>query len=146
MRIKSVCVSILALVCMAAAIAMYGQEIRSMIVGNVTDSSGAAVPGTRITVKNEGTGIAYTTTTGASGTYTIPDLLAGTYTVTATKEGFRTFQATGIQLLSAQTARQDVVLQVGAVVQTVEVVTKGRADSSRVAIVPPIVGESVCTS
>ena len=60
MRIKSICVSILALVCMAPAIAMYGQEIRSMIVGNVTDSSGAAVPGARITVKNEGTGIEYT--------------------------------------------------------------------------------------
>ncbi len=39
----------------------------------------------------------------------------------AVKEGFKTFQATGIRLLSYQTARQDVVLQVGAIVQTVEV-------------------------
>jgi hypothetical protein len=106
---------------MAAAIATYGQEIRSLIVGNVTDSSGAAVPGTQVTVRNEDTGIEYKTATGASGTYTIPDLLAGTYTVTAAKDGFKTFQARGIQLLSSQTARQDVVLQVGAVVQTVEV-------------------------
>ena len=41
--------------------------------------------------------------------------------MTAVKEGFRTFQANGVQLLSSQTARQDVVLQVGAVVQTLEV-------------------------
>jgi hypothetical protein len=121
MRIKRIWFSMLALMCLAIAVPLHAQEIRGFIVGNVTDTSGAAVPGTRITVKNEGTGIEYSTTTDSSGTYTVPDLLAGTYTVTAIKEGFRTFQAAGVQLLSSQTARQDVVLQVGAVVQTVEV-------------------------
>ena len=121
MRIRIVGFAILALTYLTAAVGLYGQEIRGSIVGNVTDSTGAAVPGTRITVKNEATGIEYRSTTDTSGTYTVPDLLAGTYTVIAVKEGFRTFEATGVQLLSSQTARQDVVLQVGAVVQTLEV-------------------------
>jgi len=118
---KSLHLTGLSILLMGASVALYGQEIRGSIVGNVTDASGAAVPGTRVTVRNEGTGIASATTTDASGTYTVPDLLAGMYTVIAVKEGFKTYQATGIRLLSSQTARQDIVLQVGAVVQTLEV-------------------------
>ena len=118
---KSLHLTGLSILLMGASVALYGQEIRGSIVGNVTDASGAAVPGTRVTVRNEGTGIASATTTDASGTYTVPDLLAGMYTVIAVKEGFKAYQATGIRLLSSQTARQDIVLQVGAVVQTLEV-------------------------
>lgn len=121
MRLKTIWFSSLALLYLGAAVALYGQEIRGSIVGNVTDSSGAVVPAVQITVRNEGTGIESKTTTGGAGTYTVTDLLAGMYTVIAVKEGFKTYQATGIQLLSYQTARQDVVLQVGTVVQTVEV-------------------------
>ena len=121
MRLKNIWHLSLALLYLGATVALYGQEIRGSIVGNVTDSTGAAVPQAQITVKNEGTGIESKTATDGSGTYTIPDLLAGMYTVTAVKEGFKTYQAAGVRLLSSQTARQDVVLQVGTVQQTVEV-------------------------
>ena len=113
MRLKCFWLLSLALLWLSAGGALYGQEIRGSIVGNVTDSSGAAVPQTQIKVKNEGTGIESKTTTDGSGTYTVPDLLAGVYTVIAVKEGFKTYEATGVRLLSSQTARQDVVLQVG---------------------------------
>src|SRR5439155_9687899 len=56
-----------------------------------------------------------------SGSYSIPNLLAGAYEITAQKEGFQTLTIGGIQLLSAQTLRQDVKLQVGAVQQKIEV-------------------------
>lgn len=111
----------LTLVWLGASAQVYCQEIRGSIVGNVTDSSGAAVPGVQITVKNEETGIESKTSSPATGTYTVPDLLAGVYTVTAVKQGFKTYTATGVRLLSGQTARQDVVLQIGAVQQSVEV-------------------------
>ena len=61
------------------------------------------------------------TVTDTSGSFSLPNLLAGTYAITARKEGFRTFAITGIQLLSAQTLRQDMKLEVGAVQQSVEV-------------------------
>jgi hypothetical protein len=80
---------LLSLWLLGAIAPLYGQEIRGSIVGNVTDSTGAAVPGTQITVKNEGTGIESKTRTDASGTYTVPDLLAGVYAVIAVKGGFR---------------------------------------------------------
>ncbi|HEV2495067.1 MAG TPA: TonB-dependent receptor [Terriglobia bacterium] len=100
---------------------LYGQQIRGSIVGNVTDASGAAVPGAHITVRNEGTGIESETATGAAGTYTVPDLLAGTYRVSVSKEGFKTDDFTDIRLLTGQTVRQDAALAVGAIAQTVEV-------------------------
>ncbi len=124
MRLKCFWFLCLALLWLSAGGALYGQEIRGSIVGNVTDPSGAGVPAAQITIRNEGTGIETKVTTGAAGTYTVPDLLAGIYSVTAVKEGFKAFHATGIQLLSAQTTRQDVVLEVGAVQQTVEIVAR----------------------
>jgi Carboxypeptidase regulatory-like domain len=121
MRLKSICFSSLVLLGLGVAVALYGQQIRGSIVGNVTDSSGAAVPGADVTVTNQGTGIAVKTTTGTAGTYTVPNLLAGTYQISGAKQGFKTFQFSGIRLLTGQTVRQDVVLEVGAVVQTVRV-------------------------
>ena len=114
----------LSMLLLGANVALYGQQIAGSIVGNVTDAPGSAVPEAQITVKNEGTGIEFKARTDAFGTYTVPDLLAGLYTVVVAKEGFKTFQATGVRLLSAQTARQDVALQVGPVQQTVNVVAQ----------------------
>lgn len=97
------------------------QVITSSIVGTVTDSSGAAVPGVTITVTNEGTGISVKAVTGSAGTYSATNLITGKYSVTAAKRGFRTFQVTGISLEAATSVREDVMLQVGAVHQTVQV-------------------------
>src|SRR2546426_5508621 len=124
MRVKGICFSGLIVIGLGAGVALYGQNIRGAIVGNVTDSSGAVIPGAQITVTNQGTGIAVKTTTDAAGTYTVPDLLAGTYQVNVTNQGFKTSQFSGIRLLTGQTVRQDVVLEVGAVVQTVEVAAR----------------------
>ena len=99
----------------------YAQNITGSIIGEVSDTSGAAAPGAAIRVRNTETGAVAQTVTDASGSYSVPNLLAGAYEVTARKEGFRTVTAGGIQLLSAQTLRQDIRLEVGAMQQTVEV-------------------------
>ena len=74
-----------------------------------------------ISVRNVDTGAMAQTTTDASGSYSIPNLLAGTYEMTVRRPGFQTLTVTALQLLSAQTLRQDMKLEVGAVQQTVEV-------------------------
>src|SRR5437762_13914252 len=140
-RVKGICLSGLIVIWLGAGIALYGQNIRGSIVGNVTDSSGAVVPGAQITVKNEGTGIEVRTTTGAGGTYTVPDLLAGVYEVSAAKEGFKTYRVSGIRLLSAQTARQDIMLELGQLAQTVNV----SAAPQLVQTDSPTIGGSILT-
>ena len=111
------------MICCLTLAAIHGiaQNTTGSIVGYVTDSSGAAAPGTVVTVLNQGTGASVEATVDDSGSYTVPNLLAGSYEIRAKKDGFQTVEAKGIQLLSAQTVRQNFTLQPGGVQQTIEV-------------------------
>ena len=65
------------------------QTFRGSILGTVTDTSGAVLPGATVKVKNSGTGLERTTQTSAEGNYAISELPIGTYTVTITQSGFQ---------------------------------------------------------
>src|SRR5579885_302090 len=97
-------------------------QITSGIRGTVTDPSGAAVPGARITATNTGTGFAATATSSNDGTYTLTLLPVGQYTLEVEANGFKKLQRTNITLTTNQVAGINVVLQVGAVSESVEVV------------------------
>lgn len=114
-------IGILAIQCILISGFLFGQIIVSSIVGSVADPSGALVPNAQITVKNVKTGISVTATAGSDGAYSVPGLLAGTYEVTVTAPGFDSYKATGITLLSAQTARVNATLLIGSANQVVTV-------------------------
>ena len=107
------------LLCSVACI--NGQNITGSIVGSVTDSSGSVVPGAAITIRNQDTGLSTEALADQSGTYSVPNLQAGTYHIEARKEGFQSVDIHDVQLLAAQTVRQNITLTVGAVQQTVEI-------------------------
>lgn len=113
----------IALTCLisAAGIAVHAQNITGSIVGQVSDSSGSALAGAVIKIRNEGTNVTVEATVDNSGAYSVPNLFAGQYTISARKEGFTSVEIKGIQLLASQTARQDIKMNVGEVRQTVEV-------------------------
>ena len=62
------------------------------IAGTITDDTGAAIPGAKVTAINTGTGQIKEVATSEAGNYRISLLQPGTYTVTATAEGFQTTQ------------------------------------------------------
>ena len=97
------------------------QTFRGTILGTVTDTSGAAVSGATVTVKNTGTGLLRTVNTGDDGSYSAPELPIGTYSVTVEKSGFKVGVVNGISVEVSTERRADVVLQPGDVSQTVEV-------------------------
>ena len=99
----------------------WGQTITSTIVGQVNDPTGAGVPEAKVTAKNAETGIPTEGATDSSGVYSIPQLQPGIYDVTVAKTGFVTHALTGIRVLSSQTVRVDVKLDLGAMQQTVSV-------------------------
>ncbi len=97
------------------------QELLGGITGAVTDSSGAAVPGAAVTIKNIQTNLEVKVTTQGSGSYLAPNLPIGQYIVTFSREGFKTESHTAIQVEGNRTTTVNGRLEVGTVATTVEV-------------------------
>ena len=97
------------------------QTFRGTILGTIVDSSGAAIPGAQIVIKNQGTAQTRTTTSGDAGTYTVPELPIGQYAVTVSKEGFESMTVGGVDVTVAGEHRVDVTLQPGKISSQVEV-------------------------
>jgi hypothetical protein len=98
-----------------------GQGERATITGTVTDSSKATVPDAGISIRNVATNVVTHTTTNSAGLYFITSIPPGTYELTVEKKGFRPSKVDQIPLTTGLAATQDVVLEVGAVQQAVEV-------------------------
>src|ERR1039457_3005532 len=99
-----------------------GQAVASaQISGNITDQTGAGVPNANITAKQIDTGASRTTVSGANGIYAIPNLSVGPYTLEVSTAGFTTYIQKGILLSVGNDVTINVALQVGSVIQEVEV-------------------------
>jgi len=97
------------------------QDVASL-TGEVTDSSGAKVPGVQVALVNTTTNLSYATTTNGTGSYTFTSLPPGPgYKLTFTAAGFRPVAISGIYLNVDATRTENAKLQVGANTQTVEV-------------------------
>ncbi|MBY0373735.1 MAG: TonB-dependent receptor, partial [Bryobacteraceae bacterium] len=93
----------------------------STLTGAITDKSGAAMGGAKITVQNLETQIAREATTDEAGLFTVPLLPPGRYKVTAQKQGFRQAFQDNLTLEVNQTVRVEFQLEVGQVTESVEV-------------------------
>ena len=102
---------------------VYGnaQEFRATLTGQVSDSSGALIPGATVTATNVDSGTVYKGKTTGQGVYYINYVLPGDYTVVAEAKGFKTAKQDGVRLLTAQTFNQNFGLDLGAQSETVEV-------------------------
>ena len=97
------------------------QNLYASIRGTVTDTSGAALPGARVTATNVATGITTQVVTANEGTYVFVQLSIGDYDIKVEKEGFHTFAVAGIHLNVNQIYVQDAKMEIGAVSQEVVV-------------------------
>ncbi|MGB9334425.1 MAG: TonB-dependent receptor [Candidatus Acidiferrales bacterium] len=116
-------VQVLAAIILAAIFAAPGwaQTFRGTILGTVTDSSGAAVAGATVSIKNVDTGLIRTTVSTGDGTYSVPELPIGTYTVSISQTGFQTSVTSGVTVDVSSERRVDASLKPGQMSQTVEV-------------------------
>jgi len=112
---------VVVLLVLSFASAAFSQAVTGTITGTVRDSTGAVLPGTRVVLVNQDTGLSRTVQSNAAGRYLASSLSLGNYEVTATLEGFQTQIRSGIVLTVGREAVVDLVLSVGAVTQTVEV-------------------------
>ena len=71
--------------------ASFGQAVYGSIVGSVMDSSNAAIPHAKVTVRDVGKGVSYATTTNETGNYGQTHLIVGVYEVRVEAPGFDTY-------------------------------------------------------
>src|SRR5262249_26696781 len=102
----------------------FGQAVTGSIVGNVTDSGGAAVAGAKVTITETSTGIAHTATTNEDGVYVMPYLPPGAFKVEIERQGFKKYSRDGVRLATGERVRVNAELAVGNVNETVEVTTQ----------------------
>jgi Carboxypeptidase regulatory-like domain len=103
---------------------LHAQNSRGTILGHVTDSSGGVFVDATVTARNVQTGITNTFRTNSAGDYIFVNMIPGTYELTVEAKGFKTNHVSGLTLEVDQTLRQDFVLEVGPVAETVEVSTQ----------------------
>jgi Carboxypeptidase regulatory-like domain len=91
------------------------------ISGRVSDPSGAAVPGTSVTVTNTATNASRQTVSTEAGDFTFPSLSPGLYRVRMQHGGFKALTSDNIEVQVQQSVHFDATLQIGQVSDTVEV-------------------------
>jgi hypothetical protein len=115
-RIIAVCI-----VLVSVAGVLHGQVNTGSINGTVTDPNGAAVPGAKVSAKQETTGQTYETITSDAGLYVLPSLAVGPYALAFEKQGFRKLNRANIEVRVAARLTLDVTLEVGDIQQSIEV-------------------------
>src|SRR2546422_3295265 len=105
------------------ASAARSQTASGVIHGVVKDPTGAVVSGAKLTLTDQGTNQSREQTTGPEGNFEFRALPHGVYTLAAEQAGFKKEVINNITLQVAQTHRLDVTLAVGAVAESVEVVS-----------------------
>ncbi len=122
-RICSLLVLGVAILCLSQK--AFAQTAGGAIAGNVTDSTGAALPGASITATSQTTGSKSLTKSTSAGNYRFADVPIGIYTVTVTANGFETTTNTGVQVQVNSTSSLNLVLKVGSVADIVNVDASG---------------------
>src|SRR5947208_13760816 len=113
------------------------QTITGSITGTVVDSSGAIVPGSKVTVTNEATGAERTLITTENGVFIFTNLVPTTYSVKIEQPGFRPVTRTALRLTSGdRLALGSIQLEVGQTSEALSVTselaarTTGSADGT----------------
>jgi hypothetical protein len=114
----------LAVVCLMttwAGATAYGQGTTSRVVGTVTDTTGAVIPGASVTLTNDDTGVSFESVTSATGQYAFEAVQVGKYTVTVQLQGFKKFVSTGNPVNIGTPTTINATLAAGGLEESVEV-------------------------
>src|SRR5688572_5502714 len=108
------------LVLFLPASSAHTQTFTGGIRGVVTDANGV-LPGATVTLTNEATNVSRETVTNDVGQYNFPAVPPGTYAIKTQLPNYKTFDRTGLRVATQQFITLDILLEVGAVQETVTV-------------------------
>ena len=117
----------LLMILVLCASAVFGQQGKSTLKGQVSDEFGSVIVGATV-VAVDANGVAKTVTTNGDGAYAVNGLAPGTYTVRVKATGFGDYEQTDVELTAGRTQQVNVTLKVTIELQKVTM----SADSSGV--------------
>src|SRR5579863_1627954 len=132
-----VAVAAFSLLCSLWVPSAMGQAVYGSILGTVTDPTGAAVNGAKVTVTSQTKNVSTDTTTNDSGNYAVTHLIPDVYTIRIEGQGFKVLEYKNIQVSADTGARVDGQFQVGSASEQVEVTAEApqlKTDRADVAI------------
>ena len=117
-------------------------QFSSGIEGTVKDSSGAAIPGAKVTITNTRIGVTRSLTTNAAGYFRLDSIAASTYSVSVEMSGFKTWDQNDMVLQVAQLQTIAPVLEIGAASTSVTVSAAGATVNLSSATTGSVIGEA----
>ncbi len=120
-RVLCFCTLLVLTLVLAMTPRTFGQGITGSITGNVTDATGAAIPGATVTITQTETNAVHTVTTSDVGSFTVTQLPPGHYSVKVDKAAFKSYKQDNLTLEIDQTAQINASMEVGSQGETVTV-------------------------
>jgi hypothetical protein len=120
-RIAWVAIALSSLLCALWVPNALGQAVFGSILGTVTDPSGAAVNGAKVTVTSQTKNVSFEATTNESGNYEVTHLIPDVYTLRIQGTGFKILEFRDIQVSADTGTHLDGQFQVGSTSEQVEV-------------------------
>ena len=114
-------IALTAILALAVTPVVFGQQDQGVITGTVMDSTGAVIPGAEVVIREINTGITIEKQSNASGIYVSGPLKVGVYEVSVSTEGFKRSVKTGIEIHAGDRIGMNFNMEVGNVVEVVEV-------------------------
>ncbi|MGI8789097.1 MAG: carboxypeptidase regulatory-like domain-containing protein [Pyrinomonadaceae bacterium] len=140
--LKPTLFTLVALVCILGLSNLaQAQEITGTIVGTVSDSSGAAIPGATVTITDpqKDNTVIRTITTNDAGEFSAPNLQSGIYQVAVEAANFKKTVKTDVKVEVGQRRLVGVQLEAGNISETVTV----QADAVAVNLTTPTAGTTI---
>ena len=101
--------------------AVFAQTATGVLNGRVNDPSGASIPGAKVTIQNQATGVKQEGPTNSEGRFFNGFVLPGAYRVTVEKAGFGKYVQSNLTINVQQTVTLEIELKIGDTATTVEV-------------------------
>ncbi len=117
-------VAVLGLLGTLSVSSAFGQAVYGSILGTVTDPSGAAVNGAKVTVTSQTKNVASDVTSNESGNYSVTHLIPDTYVIRIEAQGFKVLQFKDVLVSADAGTRVDGQFQLGGSSETVEVTSE----------------------
>lgn len=116
--------SVLAVLMALVAVSALAQSGTASLVGEVADQQKQVVPGATVTLTHRQTGVAQTSVSDDRGQFRFVSMQPGRYDLRVELTGFKTLVTEDVPLRVDSTVRQNVVLELGGIAETVSVVSE----------------------